>query len=273
MLSGSHKPVTARGVRHRFLDGSDGSYGADGKVALDGVDLDVEPGELLAVVGANGAGKSTLLRVFAGSLVPDAGEVRVFGLDPARSDPVTRRRVAWLSQELALDPEMRGGDTLRFFAALHGLARSVAQGRMEELTRAFELEEHLPRRVGAYSGGLRRRLHVALALLGAPALLLLDEATAGLDPRMRSVLAERIDSEVRAGRSAVVVTHDLAELRSRAHRIAVLSRGTLAVLGPAQEVVESEAFRALSEAKAATGAAPVHPDPGLGRRRRERSGA
>jgi len=237
MPNGSGTPATACGLRHTF---------ADGTVALDGIDLEVEPGELLAVVGANGSGKSTLLRVLAGALAPQGGEVRVFGLDPAKSDPRIRRRVAWLSQELALDPEMRGHATLRFFAALHGLTRRAADARIAELARLFELDQHLTRRVDAYSGGLRQRLHLAIALLGAPELLLLDEPTARLDSRMRSVVEDRIARDVRGGWSAVLVTHDLVWAKERATRIAILSRGKLVAIGGTTEIAGCAAFAALS---------------------------
>ena len=190
--------------------------------ALAEVDLDIHPG-LTVLVGPNGAGKTTLLRVLAGLLVPDAGTVEI---------PRDRRRRGYIPQDLALDPEMTGRETLWLLAALHGVPRRERAERIAGLAAAFGIAEHLPRPVAVWSGGLKRRLHLAAGMIHDPELLLLDEPTAGLDVERAGFRGAELKRRAAAGRAVAVVTHDLAAAERHADRAVVLHRGRIAASGP-----------------------------------------
>jgi ABC-2 type transport system ATP-binding protein len=203
------------------------------RMALAEVDLDLLRGGLTALVGPNGAGKTTLLRVLAGLLAPDAGEVEVLGAPPAALRRRSfRRRIGYIPQEVALDPEMTGRETVSLLAALHGVPRRERTGRVAGLAAAFDLEEHLPRLVSTWSGGLKRRLHLASGMIHDPELLLLDEPTVGLDLEGTDFLWAELGRRVASGRAVAVVTHDLAAVEKEADFVAVLDRGRIVASGP-----------------------------------------
>ena len=206
--------ASLRGVGVRF---------AHAAPALAEIDLDVLPG-LTAVVGPNGAGKTTLLRVLAGLLRPDSGNVEV---------PGDRRLVGYIPQDLALDPEMTGRETLALLAALHGVPRRERTERISRLAESFGTAGHLDRPVASWSGGLKRRLHLAAGMIHDPDLLLLDEPTAGLDVEGNDFLWAELKRRAAAGRAVVVVTHDLAAAERHADRIVALQRGRIVPSGEA----------------------------------------
>ncbi len=227
----------ARGVGHRF----------GGTAVLAGVDLELRRGEITALVGANGSGKTTLLRILAGILAPGAGEVEVLGVaQPA--GPGTRRalrralqqKTSYVAQDPALDPEMTGGETLTLAAALYGLQRRGRQRQVAELAARFGVDSHLARRVGTWSGGLKRRLHLAAGMLHDPELLLLDEPTAGLDPDGRRFLWADLVARAARGRAVAVVTHDLGAAERYAGNVAILDRGALVAVGSPRELLTVE---------------------------------
>lgn len=236
---GSHPAAIARGVGHRF----------GGTTALAGVDLELRHGRITALVGANGSGKTTLLRILAGILEPSAGKVEVLGVErPARTDRGTRRallrRVSYVAQDPALDPEMTGRETLALVAALYGVGRGRRGQQVAELAASFGVESHLSRRVGAWSGGLRRRLHLAAGMIHDPELLLLDEPTAGLDPEGRRLLWADLAARAERGRAVAIVTHDLAAAERHAGTVAILDRGILLAAGPPQALLAVDGERA-----------------------------
>ncbi len=242
---GSHPAARARGVGHRF----------GGTTALAGVDLELRRGRITALVGANGSGKTTLLRILAGILEPENGEVEVLEIArPARSGGgarrALRRRVSYVSQDPALDPEMTGGEILALVAALYGVPRGRRRAQVVELAAAFGVESHLSRRVGAWSGGLRRRLHLALGMIHDPDLLLLDEPTAGLDPEGRRLLWEDLSARAARGRAVAIVTHDLAAAERHAGTVAILDRGALVAAGSPAEILVVDGGRAADLAEA-----------------------
>jgi ABC-2 type transport system ATP-binding protein len=210
--------VHARGLAKRY---------AGGVAALDGVDLDVPAGRLVGLIGANGSGKSTLLRVLFGVVAPDAGTLRVLGLDPRREAAAVRARAAYAGQDAALDPEMTGRETLRLFHALRGLPASGRAECLETLVDGYGLAPFVDRRVGTWSGGQRQRLHLALEAMHSPALLLLDEPTSSLDPEGRRDLWRRVADARDAGLTILVATHDLAEVAAHCDRALLLHRGRL----------------------------------------------
>jgi ABC-2 type transport system ATP-binding protein len=205
-------PASLRGVSVRFPPATP---------ALAEVDLDLQPG-LTALTGPNGAGKTTLLRVLAGLLRPDAGTVEV---------PRDRRRIGYIPQELALDPEMTGRETLALLAALHGMPRSERADRIARLAESFGVAKHLDRVVASWSGGQKRRLHLAAGMIHDPDLLLLDEPTAGLDVEGSGFLWTELERRAAAGRAVVIVTHDLAAAERHAGRIVALRHGRIVPAG------------------------------------------
>ena len=195
--------------------------------ALAEVDLDLPRGSVTALLGPNGAGKTTLLRVLAGLLAPDAGTVDI---------PDDRRRVGYIPQEVALDPEMTGRETLWLLAALHGVPRRDRDGRIAQLAESFGVAEHLPRPVAVWSGGLKRRLHLAAGMIHDPELLLLDEPAVGLDLEGTDFLWAELERRAQAGRAVAVVTHDLAAAELHANRIVILDQGRIVVSGSPDEL-------------------------------------
>ncbi len=203
--------------------------------ALSDLDLDLPRGTVTALLGPNGAGKSTLLRLLAGCLAPSGGTISVLGVDdPAKAGRAARnalrRGAGFVPQDLALDPEMTGRETLDLIAALHAVPRTRRPERIEEIAAAFGIEKPLDRPVATWSGGQKRRLHLAAGMIHDPALLLLDEPTAGLDTEGTAMLWAELARRAERGVSVVISTHDHAAAEA-ADRIVVLEAGRLAVPG------------------------------------------
>jgi ABC-2 type transport system ATP-binding protein len=203
-------------------------------VALDGLDLDVERGEVVAILGPNGAGKTTLLRILATTVLADGGSATVLGTDVVEESVAARRRVGvMIGDERSLYWRLSGRQNLSFFAALHGMRRREAEARAEDLLTAAGLEAPADRRVLGYSSGMRARLRLARALIADPPLLLLDEPTRNLDPAAATGfrdLARELAAEREAG--ILFATHDLHEALAVADRVVVLARGRVALAAP-----------------------------------------
>ena len=195
--------------------------------ALDGVGFSIPAGALVGLVGTNGSGKSTLLKVLGGLVDADGGTAEVFGLHPFRDRHRLRAHVGYAGQDAALDPEMTGRETLHLFEALYGLPRPGRAGRSEDPVTACGLGGCADRPVATYSGGQRQRLHLALAVLHAPRLLLLDEPTTSLDPEGRRDLWQRLAAWSQAGRTILVATHDLADVDAACTHVLPLRAGRI----------------------------------------------
>src|SRR5580692_6307053 len=183
-----------------------------GTVALDGFDLAVSAGEIAGLVGHNGAGKSTFARVTAGLVSPDAGAVRVDGLNASEAAARVRPILGLAPQELALYPTATARENLFAFAGLYGLRRGDARRRIDELAGALALGDVLDRRVRDLSGGQQRRLQAATAMVHRPRVLLLDEPTVGADPVTRDALLAAVRGAAAEGAAVVYTTHYLPEL-------------------------------------------------------------
>lgn len=207
-----------------------------GHRALDGIDLDVPAGHVLALLGPNGAGKTTAVRAITTLTRPDAGTVEVAGHDLYRDPAGVRASLGLSGQYAAVDERLTGHENLRMVAMLYGMRRKEARHRSWELLRRFRLDEAAHRRAGHYSGGMRRRLDLAGALIADPAVVVLDEPTTGLDPRGRMDTWEAIGDLVARGTSVLLTTQYLEEADQLADSIAVIDRGGVIARGTADEL-------------------------------------
>ena len=222
----SSPAITAFDVRMSFGDNA----------VLDGVDLTVERGTVFALLGPNGAGKTTMVRILATLLEPDHGEIRVTGRDVAREPDAVRDAIGVTGQFSAVDELLTGRENLALMADLHHLARENARRRISDLLERFELVDAADRMVATYSGGMRRRLDLAMTLMGRPQVIFLDEPTTGLDPRSRRTMWEIVESLVGDGTTVFLTTQYLEEADRLADRIAILDRGRIVAQGSAREL-------------------------------------
>ena len=205
--------------------------------AVDGIDLRVEPGEIYGFLGPNGAGKSTTVHMLTTLLPPTAGTARVAGFDIVKDGPKVRQAIGAALQEAALDNLLTGREHLRLQCALHGISRAERKVRAQELLERVGLTLAADRKVGGYSGGMKRRLDLALALAHRPSILFLDEPTTGLDPQSRSALWNEVARLAREdGVTVFLTTQYLEEADELADRIGVLHGGRLVAEGTAAEL-------------------------------------
>ncbi len=199
--------------------------------AVDGLDLEVAPGEIYGFLGPNGAGKTTTVRILTTLLRPTGGTALVAGRDVVREADAVRRSIGVALQEAAIDPLMTGRELLRMQAALHGLRSGDARRRAQDLLERVGLVEAADRRVGGYSGGMRRRLDLALALVHRPDVLFLDEPTTGLDPTSRQALWREVRALNDEGTTVFLTTQYLEEAEQLADRVGIIARGRLVAEG------------------------------------------
>jgi daunorubicin resistance ABC transporter ATP-binding subunit len=207
-------------------------------VALSGVDLTVERGTVLCLLGRNGAGKSTLVRILATLLRPDAGTASIGGVDVVKDAQHARCLIGLAGQSAAVDATLTGRENLELVGRLYGLGRREAQARATNVLERLSLTEAGDRRVLTYSGGMRRRLDLGASLVGKPAVLIMDEPTTGLDPGTRLELWQFVDELVHEGTTVLLTTQYLEEADRLADRIAVLERGRVIAEGTAAELKE-----------------------------------
>jgi ABC-2 type transport system ATP-binding protein len=205
-------------------------------VVLDGLDLTVEPGSVFALLGPNGAGKTTMVRILATLLAPDHGEIQVAGHDVVREADAVRAAIGVTGQFSAVDELLTGRENLALMADLNHLTRSTARERIDQLLERFELADAADRIAMTYSGGMRRRLDLAMTLIGAPQVIFLDEPTTGLDPRSRRTVWEIVESLADDGITVFLTTQYLDEADRLADRVAILDGGRLVAEGSAQEL-------------------------------------
>ncbi|MFE7032622.1 ABC transporter ATP-binding protein [Streptomyces sp. NPDC057621] len=213
--------VAVRGLRKRYGD----------ITAVDGIDLGIRQGEVFGLLGPNGAGKSTTVEILQGNRSRDAGEVSVLGTDPVNATRAWRSRVGIVWQDESAPPELTVGETVRHFARYYPAPRDP-----EEVIGLVGLEQKTGSRIKALSGGQRRRLDVALGVIGGPDLLLLDEPTTGFDPAARRQFWELIRRLSDEGTTILLTTHYLEEAEALADRLAVIARGLVVAEGEPAEL-------------------------------------
>ncbi|MFL5868206.1 MAG: ATP-binding cassette domain-containing protein [Thermoleophilaceae bacterium] len=208
-----------------------------GPRAVDGIDLRVEHGEVYGFLGPNGAGKSTTVHMLTTLLPPTEGTARVAGYDIVKEGPQVRSSIGAALQEAALDPFLTGREHMRFQAALHSIPREERRQRSDQLLERVGLSDAADRKVGGYSGGMKRRLDLALALIHEPRILFLDEPTTGLDPQSRTALWEEVQRLVAdRGVTVFLTTQYLEEADILARRIGIIDNGKIVAEGTPNEL-------------------------------------
>ena len=222
----SRPAITATGLRKSFGD----------QIVLDGLDLNVQRGTVFSLLGANGAGKTTTVKILSTLISADAGDVQVAGHDLAREPDALRAAIGVTGQFSAVDNLLTGEENLLLMADLHHLARGERRRRTAQLLDQFGLAEAARKPASAYSGGMRRRLDLAMTLAGSPQVIFLDEPTSGLDPRSRRTMWQIIRDLVASGVTIFLTTQYLDEADELADRIAVLDHGRVVAEGTAAEL-------------------------------------
>jgi len=226
--AGGRPAILAEGLKKAF-----------GKIkALDGVDVSVQPGTIMAMLGPNGAGKTTFVRILATLMRPDAGRAEVAGHDVLREPEVVRSLIGLTGQYAAVDENLTGRENLEMVGRLYHIGCALSRTRATELLERFELIEAAGRRVRTYSGGMRRRLDLAASLVPRPPVLFLDEPTTGLDPRSRIALWDIITGLVKEGTTVLLTTQYLEEADRLADYIAVIDHGHVIEAGTSQYLKE-----------------------------------
>jgi ABC-2 type transport system ATP-binding protein len=210
------------------------SYGHT--VAVADVSLAVKAGELLAVLGPNGAGKSTTLGMLSGLIAPEGGQIRLAGAPANRASSEFKRRLGLVTQELALYDTLSALANVELFGALYGLSGAALRARAQSVLSMVGLSERARERAATFSGGMKRRLNIACALVHDPQVLLLDEPTAGVDPQSRNAIFDNLEQLKREGKALIYTTHYMEEAERLADRIVIIDHGRVVASGTLHEL-------------------------------------
>ncbi|MCO1597296.1 ATP-binding cassette domain-containing protein [Micromonospora sp. RHAY321] len=229
--------IQARGLVKRFGDFT----------AVDGIDVEVRSGEAFGFLGPNGAGKSSTMRMVGCISPPSGGELRILDLDPVRDGPVIRARLGVCPQLDNLDPELTVRENLTVYARYFGISRRAARERAAELLDFVQLTERADSKVEPLSGGMKRRLTIARALVNEPEIVLLDEPTTGLDPQARHLVWERLFRLKQQGVTLVLTTHYMDEAEQLCDRLVVMDGGRIVAEGSPRALIERHSTREVVE--------------------------
>ena len=234
--------ISARDLRKSFVDRSGTTV-----EAVKGIDIDVRRGEAFGFLGPNGAGKSSTMRMIAAVSPVTGGELRILGLDPAEHGPAIRSRLGVCPQEDTLDNELNVFDNLYIYGRYFGIPKREVRERADELLEFVQLTEKRAAKVESLSGGMKRRLTIARALINEPRILMLDEPTTGLDPQARHVLWDRLFRLKQQGVTLVITTHYMDEAEQLCDRLVVMDRGVVAAEGSPLDLIREHSTREVSE--------------------------
>lgn len=231
--------VRASGLTKRFGDFT----------AVDGVDFEIRRGEAFGFLGPNGAGKTSAMRMIGSTSAVSAGELRVLGLDPATDGPAIRSRLGVVAQEDYLDVDLSVWDNMIIYGRYFGIDRRTLDERAAALLDFVQLADRRDDQVDPLSGGMKRRLAIARALINEPQLILLDEPTTGLDPQARHLLWERLHALKASGVSLIITTHYMDEAEQLCDRLVIMDRGVIVDRGAPSELIERHCPREVVEAR------------------------
>ena len=218
-------------------------YPGSTQPALDGVSFSIDDGQFAALLGPNGAGKTTLVQLIAGLLRVDSGSLTIFG--QASSLKSARRAIGFCPQELALYSTLSATENLSFFGQLAGLSGAQLRERTQTVLEAVRLTDQADQRVERYSGGMKRRLNLAIAILAEPKLLILDEPTVGVDAQSRLAIFEALEAQNAAGTTVLYTTHYMEEVERMCREVVVIDHGHLLAQGPTAQIASIGASNAL----------------------------
>jgi lipooligosaccharide transport system ATP-binding protein len=239
--------IHARGLTKRF-----GEF-----TAVDGIDFDVQPGEAFGFLGPNGAGKSSTMRMIGCVSPPSDGTLRILGQDPVKQGSQIRSRLGVVPQEDTLDLELTVHENLYVYGRYFGLSRREVRARIAELLEFVQLSERADSKVQSLSGGMKRRLTIARALVNEPDLVLLDEPTTGLDPQARHLVWERLFRLKQRGATLILTTHYMDEAEQLCDRLVIMNNGTIADEGHPLDLIRRLSTREVVELRFADEAPPV----------------
>lgn len=228
------------------------AYRAGSPPAVDGLSLEIQRGEIFGLLGPNGAGKSTTISITVGLLNPDSGSVDINGLG-SPMDPSVRRLIGIAPQAIALYDELTAGENLRLFTSLYSISPGDSAKAIDGVLARVGLSDRRKDRVATYSGGMKRRLNLAAALLHSPPLVLLDEPTAGVDPQSRSAILDEVRALRDAGHTVVYTTHYMEEAQRLCDRVAVIDKGKVLATGTVQELIAQHGGDSTITAQTAAG--------------------
>jgi lipooligosaccharide transport system ATP-binding protein len=234
--------IHARGLVKRFGDFT----------AVNGIDVDVARGEAFGFLGPNGAGKSSTMRMIGCVSPPTAGTLRILGMDPVREGPRIRARLGVCPQQDSLDAELTVAENITVYARYFGIPRQVARERAAELLEFVQLGERAKDKVEPLSGGMKRRLTIARALVNEPELVLLDEPTTGLDPQARHLVWERLFRLKQRGVTLVLTTHYMDEAEQLCDRLVVMDKGRIVAEGSPRALIDAHSTREVLELRFGT---------------------
>jgi ABC-2 type transport system ATP-binding protein len=232
------------------------AYGSN--VAVDGVTFATAPGETFGLLGPNGAGKTTIMHMLAGALRPDGGRIEIAGTaDPTRTQ--ARRAIGIAPQATALYEDLTGGENVRFFGALYGLSGDTLGERVGWALEFVGLTDRSKDLVNTYSGGMKRRLNIAAAVVADPQVILFDEPTVGVDPQSRNYMFENIEQLKRSGKTILYTTHYMEEAQRLCDRVAIMDHGRILALDTVERLIDQHGGSSVVEVELA-GDEPFPPD-------------
>jgi ABC-2 type transport system ATP-binding protein len=231
-----------------FIEGLRKQYPGAYAPAVDGLSLRIPGGSIFGLLGPNGAGKTTSISIICGLIRPDAGQVRVFGKDITAGGDAVRRRLGVVPQHIAMYPVLSGRENIAYIGRLYGLSGNQIKTRGEQLLERLGLSAHADKRVGRYSGGMKRRINIIASLLHEPELLILDEPTAGVDVQSRALILDFLKDYRAAGHTVVYTSHLLEEAEQLCDTVAIIDEGRNIIEGePKRLVAETPDCRRLED--------------------------
>ncbi|MCU6712615.1 ABC transporter ATP-binding protein [Paenibacillus sp. J5C_2022] len=217
----------------------------NGKVALDGVSMSVEAGSCFGLLGPNGAGKSTMMKLLTGILRHDAGSIGVMGMDVGKQAGEIRAKVGYVPQDITLYEKLSARQNLKFFGEMYGVRGAELKRRIGQVLERVGLSDRADDTVASYSGGMKRRINIAAALLHEPKLVILDEPTVGIDPQSRNHIFELLRGLQKEGVTLIYSTHYMEEVEALCDAVAIIDHGRIITQGPLEELLEKHALKAV----------------------------
>lgn len=222
-----------------MIDIRDISKSYNGLAALQNISLRIEGGEILGLLGPNGAGKTTLMSILSTLLRPSSGSAMVGGFDVVTDPQEVRKLIGFVPQDISLYDDLSAYDNLMFFGSMYNIPRGALRQRIDDALGMVGLEDRSRDRISTYSGGMKRRINMAAAMLHDPEVLLLDEPTVGIDPQSRMLLLEVVSSLAQGERTVVYTTHYMEEAERLCDRVAIIDEGKIVAVGAKEQLIDS----------------------------------